>query len=209
MNAGNDVKAAVIYYSATGTTYRMAQAAVEGAEKAGAEARLHKVAELAPEEAIQSNEGWAAHRRQTQDVPEASTDDLEWADAIVFGTPTRFGNVSAQLKQFIDTAGPLWQAGKLVNKVFAGFCSTGTAHGGQESTLLTLFNVVHHWGGIVVTPGYTESDQFVAGNPYGASHTSNNGEIAPDDTALGATELTARRAVQVAQALKRADLIAA
>ena len=196
-------RVAVIYYSATGTTYQMAQAAVESAEKAGAEVRLRKVRELAPMEAIQSNEGWHAHHLETQDVPEADLGDLEWAEAVVFGTPTRYGVMTAQLKQFIDGSGPLWARGGLVNKVFAGFCSTATAHGGQEATLLSLFNVFYHWGGIVVTPGYTEPSQFVAGNPYGASHTSNNGEIPPDDTALSATALTARRAVWVATALRR------
>lgn len=204
-----DVQAAVIYYSATGTTYQMAQAAVEGAEKAGAEVRLRRVAELAPPEAIKSNEQWQEHAKETAGLPEATMDDLEWADAVVFGTPTRFGNVSAQLKQYIDQAGPLWEAGKLLNKVFAGFCSTATSHGGQESTLLSLFNVVHHWGGVVVTPGYATEEQFEAGNPYGASHTSANGEVPPGDVQLQATELTARRAVQVAGALLRADLLPA
>ena len=101
------VNVAVVYYSATGTTYRLAEAAAQAAEKAGAPARLRKVRELAPEEAIATNEGWTAHVRQTQDIPEASLDDLDWADALLFGTPTRFGLPSAQLKQFIDTTGPL------------------------------------------------------------------------------------------------------
>ncbi|HEX5596820.1 MAG TPA: NAD(P)H:quinone oxidoreductase [Micromonosporaceae bacterium] len=197
------IKVAVIYYSATGTTYGMAQAAVDAAEKAGAQTRLLKVRELAPQEAIRSNSGWHAHHLQTQDVPEAELDDLEWADVVIFGTPTRYGVMAAQLKQFIDTTGPLWSRGALVNKVFAAFVSTATVHGGQESTLLSLFNVIYHWGGIVVTPGYVEPNQFVAGNPYGASHTSNNGEVPADETALAATALTARRAVQVATALTR------
>lgn len=196
------IKVAVIYYSATGITYRMALAAVEAAEKAGAEVRLRKVRELAPDEAIRSNSGWHAHRLATQEVMEAEIDDMDWADVVIFGTPTRYGVMAAQLKQFIDTSGPLWSRGALVNKVFAGFCSTATAHGGQEATLLSLFTVIYHWGGIVVTPGYVEPDQFVAGNPYGASHTSNNGEVPPDEDALGATALTARRAVEIGAALR-------
>jgi NAD(P)H dehydrogenase (quinone) len=195
------VNASIIYYSATGITYQMALAAAEAAEKAGAEVRLRKVRELAPDEAVSSNEGWAAHRLATQEVPEATLDDLEWSHAVIFGTPTRYGNVSAQLKQFIDTTGPLWAQGKLANKVYSGFCSTATAHGGQESTLLALFNTAYHWGGIVVTPGYTEPSQFMSGNPYGGSHTSSNGEVPPDQQALAATALTATRAVGVAQAL--------
>ncbi|MFY1637899.1 NAD(P)H:quinone oxidoreductase [Solwaraspora sp. WMMB335] len=201
-------KLSVIYYSATGTTYAMAQAAVEAAEKAGAEVRLRKVRELAPEEAIRSNSGWHAHRLETQDVMEVELDDLSWSDAVIFGTPTRYGVMAAQLKQFIDSSGPLWARGVLADKVFSAFCSTATAHGGQESTLTSLFNVVYHWGGIVVTPGYVEPSQFVGGNPYGASHTSNNGEIPPDEAALTATALTARRAVEIATALKRGLAVA-
>jgi flavodoxin len=102
----SDVNAAVIYYSATGSTYAMAQAAAEAAKKAGAEVRLRKVHELASQEAIANNEGWSAHARETQDVPEAALDDLEWADVLIFGTPTRYGLPTAQLKQFIDTSGP-------------------------------------------------------------------------------------------------------
>ncbi|MGC4897410.1 NAD(P)H:quinone oxidoreductase [Micromonospora sp. DT31] len=197
------VKAAVIYYSATGITYQMAQAAVEAAGEAGAEVRLRKVRELAPDEAIRSNSGWQAHRLQTQDVMEAEPDDLDWADVVIMGSPTRYGMVAAQLKQYIDTTGPLWANGKLADKVYTGFTSTATAHGGQEATLLSLYTVFYHWGGVVVTPGYTDPSQFVAGNPYGASHTSNNGEVAPDSSALNATALTAKRAVLMGAALKR------
>ncbi len=110
----------------------------------------------------------------TEDVPEASLEDLAWADAYVFGTPTRFGNVSAQLKQFIDTAGPLWAEGKLADKVVSGFTSALNAHGGQESTLLSMYNVFMHWGSIIVPPGYTDQSIFEAGgNPYGVSSTGN------------------------------------
>ncbi|MFL6119500.1 NAD(P)H-dependent oxidoreductase [Actinophytocola sp.] len=133
-----DIRTAIIYYSATGSVYAMAQTAAKAAEHAGSEVRLRKVRELAPEEAIASNEGWATHARQTQDVPEATLDDLEWADLLVMGAPTRFGIPAAQLKQFIDTTGPLWAEGKLVNKVATSFTSTATAHGGQETTLTAL-----------------------------------------------------------------------
>ncbi|MEH0827702.1 MULTISPECIES: NAD(P)H:quinone oxidoreductase [unclassified Micromonospora] len=197
------VKVAVIYYSATGITYQMAQAACEAAGEAGAEVRLRKVRELAPAEAIRSNSGWQAHHLETQDVPEAQIDDLAWADVIVFGSPTRYGMIAAQLKQFIDTTGPLWAQGALADKVYSAFTSTATSHGGQESTLLSLFTVFYHWGGLVVAPGYTDTSQFIAGNPYGASHTSNNGEIAPDHVALGATALTVKRAVRLGAAVKR------
>lgn len=165
-------RVAVIYYSATGNVYKLAQAVEEGAKEAGAETRLRKVHELAPEEAIKSNQGWYDHALMTEVVPEASMDDLEWADAYVFGTPTRYGNVSAQLKQFLDTTGPLWAEGKLSDKTVGAFTSASNAHGGQETTISSLFNVFHHWGAIVVTPGYTDQIVFDSGgNPYGASST--------------------------------------
>jgi len=114
------VKVAVIYYSATGTTYELARAVENGASEAGADVRLRKVHELAPEEAIASNKGWVAHRLESQHVKEATNEDLVWADAIIFGTPTRYGLPTAQLKQFLDTTGPLWAKGALINKVCSG-----------------------------------------------------------------------------------------
>jgi NAD(P)H dehydrogenase (quinone) len=195
------VKVAVIYYSATGTTYAMARAIEDGARQAGAEVRLRKVRELAPEEAIQSNEGWSTHRLETQNVPEATLDDLQWADAAIFGTPTRYGLPSAQLKQFLDTTGPLWAQGKLVDKVVSSFATTSTQHGGQETTITALNNTFYHWGGIIVAPGYADPIQFQAGNPYGASFASNNGTLMPDETALGAARFQGRRVVEVTRRL--------
>jgi NAD(P)H dehydrogenase (quinone) len=192
------VKLAVIYYSSTGTTYRLARAIEEGAQAAGAEVRLRKVKELAPEEAIASNEGWAENVRVTEDVAEATLDDLTWADAIVFGTPTRYGLPTAQLKQFIDTTGGLWATGKLVNKVVSSFTSAATAHGGQESTILALNNTFYHWGSIIVGPGYADPIQFQSGNPYGVSFKSDNGQTRPDEVALNAARFQGRRVAEVA-----------
>jgi NAD(P)H dehydrogenase (quinone) len=192
------VKLAVIYYSSTGTTYRLARAIEEGARGAGAEVRLRQVKELAPEEAIATNEGWAEHRRESQDVAEATLDDLTWADAIVFGTPTRYGLPTAQLKQFIDTTGGLWATGKLVNKVVSSFTSAATAHGGQESTILALNNTFYHWGSIIVGPGYADPIQFQSGNPYGVSFKSDNGQTRPDEVALDAARFQGRRVAEVA-----------
>jgi len=201
-----DVKVSVIYYSATGSVFTLAQQAVEAAEKAGAEVRLRKVQELAPEEAIASNEGWSKHALETEDVPEATADDVVWADAVLFGTPTRYGNVAAQLKQFFDTLGPQWGAGELADKVYTGFTSTGTNHGGQESTLLAMYNSFYHFGGIIVPPGYTDPSKFVDGNPYGASHISNNGANPPQEQDLTAVAYSATRAVQIAERLQRGSL---
>ena len=192
------VKLAVIYYSATGTTYRLARAIEEGAQGAGAEVRFRKVKELAPEQAIASNEGWAENARVTEDVAEAKLDDLTWADALIFGTPTRYGLPTAQLKQFIDTTGPLWATGQLVNKVCSSFTSAATAHGGQESTILALNNTFYHWGSIIVGPGYADPVQFQSGNPYGVSFKSDNGQTRPDEVALDAARFQGRRVAEIA-----------
>ncbi|GAA5077289.1 NAD(P)H dehydrogenase (quinone) [Thermocatellispora tengchongensis] len=194
------VKVAVIYYSATGNVHALAQAAAEGAEKAGAHVRLRKVAETAPPEAVGSRPEWAAHVRNTADVAEAGHDDLEWADAVLFGTPTRFGNPAGQLRAFIETTGPLWYHGKLADKVYSAFTASNTAHGGQESTLLALSNTFYHWGGIIVPPGYTDPVQLQSGNPYGTSHVAGGG--APSETTLEAARHQARRVVAITAALK-------
>jgi NAD(P)H dehydrogenase (quinone) len=194
------VKFAIIYYSSTGTVHALAQAAADGAEKAGAQVRLRKVAELAPPAAVNANPAWSRHLQDTADVAEASIDDLSWADAVLFGTPTRFGTPASQLKAFIDATGALWQQGTLAGKVYSAFTAAGTAHGGHESTILTLGNVFYHWGGIIVPPGYTDPVQFQAGNPYGASHVAGGGP--PGDVSLEAARHQARRVVDTAAALK-------
>ncbi|GHO58043.1 NAD(P)H:quinone oxidoreductase [Ktedonobacter robiniae] len=193
-----EVKVAIIYYSATGSTYQLALAVEEGAKGAGAHTRLREVEELAPKEAIATNQGWAAHRKMTQHIATATLADLEWADAIIFGTPTRFGLPAAQLKQFIDRTGKLWSQGKLANKIASSFSSSGTAHGGQETTITALNNVFYHWGAIIVSPGYLDPVQFQVGNPYGVSYTSNNGSVPPDEIALAAARFQGRRVAEVA-----------
>ncbi len=190
-------KVAVIFYSSTGTIYSLAQEYVKGLEEAGADVRLRKARELAPAEAIASNEAWQKTAEQIKDVPEATADDVLWADAVVFGTPTRFGNVTSQLKQFIDTLGPQWAQGLLADKVYSGFTSSATAHGGQESTLLALYNTIHHLGGIIVTPGYTAAIQFATGNPYGPSHVDGQGSIPISDETRQATRYAGRRIASV------------
>lgn len=166
-------KVAVIYYSATGNVHALAHAVAEGAEAAGAVVRLRQVEEIASEMLISQNQHWGRHRALVHNEPTATLDDLEWANGIAFGTPTRFGNVAAQLKQFIDQAGRLWQDGRLADKVGTSFTSSQTSHGGQESTILALNNTLYHWGMVIVPLGYTVSEVFASGgNPYGASYTS-------------------------------------
>ena len=191
-------KVAIIYYSSTGTTYQLARAVEEGVREAGAEVRVLKVRETAPESAIESNEKWAKHIEETRDVREVQLSDLEWADAIIFGTPTRYGAATSQLRAFIDTTGGLWFQGKLANKIGSSFTSTATAHGGQENTILSLNSVFYHWGMLIVSPAYLDPIQFQAGNPYGASFTSNNGELDPDETALAAARFQGKRVAEVA-----------
>lgn len=166
-----NLKVAVIYYSATGTNHQMAKWAVEAAKKNGAEeVKFLKVKETAPKEAIEENEDWKNHMEETKDVPVAEVDDLEWADAIIFSAPTRYGNLPNQLKQLLDSTGGLWAKGKLVNKVVSGMTSAQNPHGGQETTLLSLYKTMFHWGAIVVPPAYTGEAVFNSGgNPYGVS----------------------------------------
>jgi NAD(P)H dehydrogenase (quinone) len=176
-------KLAIVYYSATGTVDAMARRAAQTAEKAGAEVRLRHVAETAPDEAVESQDGWVEHRSDVENEPVAAPDDLEWADAVLLGTPTRFGSAASQLQAFIDTLGPLWQEGGLADKVYAGFTATQTEHGGQETTLLSLYTNFIHWGGIIVAPGYTDEVKFADGNPYGA------GKVTGDSTDLEDADL--------------------
>ncbi|HEX2144069.1 MAG TPA: NAD(P)H:quinone oxidoreductase [Glycomyces sp.] len=195
------VKLAVIHYSQTGNVYEMARTAAREGEDAGAEVRLRKVQELAPEKAIESNEDWARHHEATADVEEASLDDLEWADAVMWGTPTRYGLPTSQLKQFIDLTGPLWEQGALVDKVMSSFTSTQTAHGGQESTILALNITFYHWGAIIVGPGYTDPLQFDVeiGNPYGAGHIGAKGPVGEKNRE--AIAIQTRRVVDVTRRL--------
>ncbi|GAA2775326.1 NAD(P)H:quinone oxidoreductase [Saccharopolyspora taberi] len=195
------VKLSVIYYSATGTISEIANTLAVEAEAAGAQVRLRKVAELAPASAIDANPAWRAHADATAAVPEATADDVTWADAVIFGSPTRFGNIASQLKQFIDTLGGQWAQGALADKVYSGFTSSASQHGGQESTLLAMYNMIHHFGGILVAPGYTDSAKFADGNPYGTSHVDGQGQIKVGETTRNAAAVQARRVVKVAEAL--------
>jgi NAD(P)H dehydrogenase (quinone) len=197
---------AVIYYSATGNVHKLASAIAEGAEETGAEVRLRRVPELAPEEAIQRNQAWAQHRDETRDtVEEATMSDLEWADGYGFGTPTRFGNPAAQLKQYLDMAGGLWFEGALADKAVTTFTSAMYPEGGLESTILALNNVFYHWGCVLVPPGYTNPAIMEAGgNPYGTSFPSGLGP--PSDAVLAAARHQGRRLAAFTAALVGAEI---
>jgi NAD(P)H dehydrogenase (quinone) len=200
-----EARVAVIYYSATGNVHGLAKGVAEGAEEAGAEVRLRHVEELASELLISQNQYWGRHRSIVGEEPVATLEDLEWADGIAFGTPTRFGNVAAQLKQFIDQAGRLWQEGKLADKVATSFTSSQTTHGGQESTILALNNTFYHWGMVVLPLGYTVQEVFAAGgNPYGTSFVSGHGVTGPDEQARALARYQGQRLARYAAVIARA-----
>lgn len=181
----------------------MAERLATFARGAGAEVRLLRVEELAPPEAVSRNQAWAEHANATEQIDVASAEDVVWADGVLFGTPTRFGNVASQLKQFLDTLGPQWSQGLLADKAYAGFTATQTAHGGQESTLLALYNSIYHFGGVLVPPGYTDPLKFVDGNPYGVSHVTGQSNNEPLGTPqVAALEHLANRLVLVSDKLR-------
>ena len=195
-------KLAIIYYSATGHGTAMAQHVVAAAEQAGAEVRLRHIAETRDPSSFASNPAWSANYEATKDLPAATGDDIVWADAVIFGSPTRFGSPSSQFRTLIDSLGGLWAQGKLADKVYAAWTSSQTEHGGQETTLLALYITLMHFGGIIVPPGYTDPMKFVDGNPYGVSHvTGPENKAQLSDATTAALEHLARRVVGVADKL--------
>lgn len=197
----NDIKLAIIYYSSTGTNYQLSKWAEEAAKEAGAEVKVVKVKETAPQEAINANDKWKENVEKTMDVPVATLDVLEWADAYVFSIPTRYGNLPSQMESFIDTTGGLWFQGKLANKVVSAMSSAMNPHGGQESTIQAIYKTMCHWGAIIVPPGYTDQSIFSAGgNPYGASvSVDDKGNMIEDaEKVKSAVMYQAKRTVEVA-----------
>lgn len=196
-----NVKLAVIYYSSTGANYQLAQWAAAAGREAGAEVKMLKVPELAPQAAIDSNPLWKAHAEATRDVPTAQVSDLDWADAIIFSAPTRYGNLPSQMKQFLDGTGGLWSQGKLVNKVVSAMATAQNPHGGQEMTIQALYTTMHHWGAIIASPGYTDAVLFGAGgNPYGTSASVDNGQM--KEEVQGAVKHQTRRTLTIAGYIK-------
>lgn len=198
-----NVNLVIVFYSMGGTNVQLAKWAEESAKEAGAEVRVLKVQELAPESVIEGNEGWKATVNATKDIPEATSEDLEWADAIIFSVPTRFGVMASQMKQFLDIQGGLWGSGKTVNKVVSAMTSAQNPHGGQEATLLSLYTSMMHWGAIIATPGYSDQVIFSAGgNPYGTSVTvDKDGKMVED--VEDAVKYQAKRTVTVAEWVKK------
>jgi NAD(P)H dehydrogenase (quinone) len=202
-----DVNVLIAFYSRTGVTEALAKAIAEGAERQRAEVRLRRAREFVSPEIMAKAPGWAeAAGAMNERYPPPSTADAEWADAIVFGTPTRFGTVSSELKAYIDSLGGLWVQGKLNGKAGAVFCSTSTPHGGNESTLLSMYNPLAHLGFIIVPIGYADASLYKAGTPYGASSVSNNQATPPSADDLEVARFQGRRVTDVAKALKHSGV---
>ncbi len=193
------VKLAILFYSTYGTNHQMAEIAAAAAREAGAEVRVLRIAETAPEAVVNSQDAWKAQVEKSSAVPAATPEDMEWANAYLFSAPTRFGQAPSQLRAFIDTLGGVWFQGKLANKPVSAMTSAQNPHGGQEATLLGLYTTFLHWGAVIVAPGYTDASIFAAGgNPYGYSHT----QGAPlDDKAQAAIAHQAKRLVGMAAKL--------
>lgn len=200
----SNVRLAVVYYSTYGTNHAMAETAAEAAKSVGAEVRLRKVRETAPEEVVKSQPAWAAQAARSTDIQEASAQDMEWANAYLFSSPTRYGVVASQLRAFIDTLGPIWQEGKLANKAASAMTSAQNPHGGQEFTVLGLYATFMHWGAIIVPPGYTDASLFEAGgNPYGTSVTAADGSLSNE--ARAAIRFQSQRLVRFAAKIAEPD----
>src|SRR5436853_7211656 len=168
------VKVQVVFYSMYGHIHTMAEAVVAGARQVeGAEVALYQVPELVPPDVLERS-GAAAARKAFAHVPVAKPDQLADADALIFGTPTRFGNMCAQMRNFLDQTGGLWMKGSLINKVGSVFASTGTQHGGQETTITSFHTTLLHLGFIIVGVPYSEQrlvnmNEITGGTPYGAT----------------------------------------
>jgi NAD(P)H dehydrogenase (quinone) len=195
-------KVLVLYYSSYGHIETMAQAVAEGVRSAGAEAVIKRVPETVPEAVAR-----ASHYKMDQAAPVATVDELADYDAIIFGTPTRYGNMAGQMKSFIDQTGALWFQGKLVGKVGSVFASTATQHGGQETTITSFHTVLLHHGMVIVGLPYSfagqgRMDEITGGSPYGATTLSNSdGSRQPSPNELDGARFQGKHVAEIAAKL--------
>ena len=196
----------VVFYSRDGSVEALAKAVSEGAREAGAEVRLRRVPDIVSSAVMAKYPGWEERsKRMLTEYGAPTSGDAEWADGIIFGTPTRFGNTSAELKAFIDSLGGLWLQGKLNGKAAGAFTSTGGPHGGNETTVVSLFIPMAHLGFIIVPNGYTHEEVFHGhGTPYGSSAVSGQNSAPPTPDDLEVAKHQGARVAQVAAALKTA-----
>jgi len=203
------MKVLVLFYSSYGHMYQMAQSALAGAKEVeGSEVKIMRVPELLSDEVL-GQIGALEAQKQWADVPIAGPEDLEWADAVIFGIPTRFGNMVGQMRMFLDSTGPQWASGALVGKVGSVMSSSATQHGGQESTILTTqVTLLHHGMVIVGLPyayqGQTTIDEVSGGSPYGASTiTGGDGSRMPSENELNAARFQGRHVAEIAGKLAK------
>jgi NAD(P)H dehydrogenase (quinone) len=201
------MKVLVVFYSTYGHVYKMAEAVAEGAKKvSGAEVEIRRVPETLPDEVLEKMGAVDAQKSFSQ-VPVCTVDELAAADAVIFGTPTRFGNMCGQMRQFLDATGQLWASGALVGKVGSVFASTATQHGGQESTILSFhITLLHHGFVIVGLPyafqGQMQNDEIGGGSPYGASTIAGtSGERTPSDIELDGARFQGKHVAEIASKL--------
>jgi NAD(P)H dehydrogenase (quinone) len=202
------MKVLIVYYSTYGHVHKMAEAVAEGVREIdGAEAILRRVPETLPEEVLQKM-GAVEAQQSMSNVPICSVEELASADAVIFGTPTRFGNMCGQMRQFLDATGQLWAQGALVGKVGSVFTSSATQHGGQESTLLSFHITLLHHGFVIVGLPYTfqgqmRIDEITGGSPYGASTIAGgSGERMPSENELDAARFQGKHVAIIASKLK-------
>ncbi|KAB7646253.1 NAD(P)H:quinone oxidoreductase [Polymorphobacter fuscus] len=192
-------KVLIAFYSRSGVTEALARAIADGAAAKGAEVRLRRAREFVSAETMALATGWAEAAAAMNARHAAPTEaDAEWADAIIFGSPTRFGGVAAELKAYIDSLGGLWFQGKLNGKVGSAFTSSSTVHGGNEATILSLFNPMAHLGLVIVPTGYADPALFRAGTPYGASSVSWNEATPPTADDLEVARFQGGRVASIA-----------
>jgi NAD(P)H dehydrogenase (quinone) len=196
-------KILIPFYSRTGTIERLARAVAEGAESAGAEVRLRRAREFVGADVMAQAPGWKETADAMNAQYEAPTpDDAVWADGIIFGTPTRFGSMAAELKAYIDGLGGLWFKGALNGKLGSVFAGSATPHGGNESTIISVYNPMAHLGLIIVPTGYADAAMFKgAGTPYGASVVSGNPPAGPSPEELDVARFQGRRVTEIASKL--------
>ncbi|NMM00606.1 NAD(P)H:quinone oxidoreductase [Paraburkholderia sp. RP-4-7] len=197
----------VVFYSMYGHIYRMAEAVADGArEVADTDVSLYQVAELVPDEVLEKS-GAKAARAAFAHVPVATVEQLGNADAIIFGTPTRFGNMCAQMRNFLDQTGGLWMSGGLIGKLGSVFSSTASQHGGQETTITSFHTTLLHQGMVIVGVPYSETrllnmDEITGGTPYGATTlTKADGSRYPSENELAIARFQGRHVAQIAAKL--------
>ena len=203
------IKVNVIFYSMYGHVYKMAQAIAEGAGSvSGAQVNLFQVAETIPDEGLEKY-GAKAAKAAFAKVPVATMENLTEADALVFGTPTRFGNMAGQMRNFLDQTGQIWFSGGLIGKVGSVFASTGTQHGGQETTITSFHSTLLHHGMVIVGVPYTESgltymDDITGGTPYGATTLAGaDGKRQPSENELKIARYQGKHVAEIAAKLAR------